>query len=249
MRNFLCLLMLWLAFTSFSAAQTSPLNGSRQMILVTTVNWDAVPGRLQRYERQDTKSKWQKVGEAVKIVVGVKGLGVGVGLHNASGFSLNAPVKKEGDKKSPAGVFELTSVFGSVEKPIWLKMPFIKLVESTECVDDVKSSKYNSIVDRYKVGNFDWNSSEKMLSVGEQYAWGIFVAHNAAPPKAGKGSCIFLHIWQNADSGTVGCTAMQKADIEEILRWLEPEKNPVLVQLPETEYNKLQKTWKLPKNK
>ena len=97
-----------------------------------------------------------------------------------------------------------------------------------------------------KVGNFDWKSSEKMLAVGEQYDLGVFVAHNSER-QAGGGSCIFLHIWKDADSPTVGCTAMARENIEKILTFLDAKKNPVLIQLPEDTYTQFQTKWKLPK--
>ncbi len=232
--------------TAFARNVRKPLSVSTQAILITTENWDAVQGKLQRFERKNTNAKWQKSGEEIAIVVGKKGLGWGVGLHNSKVFQTNQPVKREGDGKSPAGIFSLTSTFGSAPNSdvSWLKMPYVSLTDAIECVDDSKSKQYNLIVDN-KMVNVDWNSSEKMLAVGEQYDFGVFVAHNS-PSTVGKGSCIFLHIWKDENSGTAGCSAMTKANIEEILRWLDKSKNPVLVQLPSSEYRRLRKTWQLP---
>lgn len=78
---------------------------------------------------------------------------------------------------------------------------------------------------------------------------GIFVAYNSYPVTAGNGSCIFLHIWKDNATGTAGCTAMKKANLEKILNWLDPKKNPYLVQLTEDNYKDLQKKWNLPKLK
>ncbi len=154
--------------------------------------------------------------------------------------------KKEGDGKAPAGIFDLTSTFGSIAKPEFVKLPYTKLEESTECVDDSDSVNYNRIVDRFKIGNFDWDSSEKMLAVGAQYDLGVFVGHNSNPVKRGNGSCIFLHIWNDEKTGTAGCTAMKRENIEEILKWLDPAKKPALIQFPAAEYEKLKISWKLP---
>ena len=118
---------------------------------------------------------------------------------------------------------------------------------STECVDDVNSTHYNKVVDRMKVGNFDWKSSEKMLAVGAEYDLGVFVAHNSYPVRRGDGSCIFLHVWKDAASPTSGCTAMERTKLERLLTWVEPKSNPYLVQLPEKEYKNLTRAWGLPK--
>lgn len=216
---------------------------SLQAVVVTTKNWNAVQGKAQLLERKTTKSAWKAVGKSFPVVVGINGL---AWSDDANMKAEAHPHKVEGDGKAPAGIFMLTSAFASGDQKV--NLPFTKLAESTECVDDVKSTHYNKIVDKYKVGNYDWKSSEKMLEVGAQYDMGIFVAHNHERIK-GKGSCIFLHIWKDAASGTAGCTAMERANIEKIFAWIDDKKNPVLIQLPEDIYQGWQKIWKLPKLK
>ncbi len=219
---------------------------SLQAIVVTTKDWNAVQGKAQIFERENTKTEWKKIGESFAVVVGKNGL---AWSDDAQMKAETEPHKVEGDGKAPAGIFNLTSAFGSSDKPDFVKLPYTQLEESTECVDDVKSASYNRIVDKNKIGNFDWNSSEKMLAVGAQYDLGVFVAHNSNPPQKGKGSCIFLHIWKNEMSGTAGCTAMKRENIETVLSRLDKRKNPVLIQLPEKNYQNYQKLWKLPKLK
>ena len=157
------------------------------------------------------------------------------------------PRKKEGDGKSPSGLFPLTTSFGRADKAAGISLPYTKLGEYTECVDDVNSFHYNKIVDRLQVGNFDWKSSEKMLEIGPAYDLGINVAHNSYPVVKGKGSCIFLHVWSNATTGTSGCTAMKREDLQKILAWADPGKNPYLVQMAKSDYKNLRKKWNLPK--
>ncbi|MEP7272621.1 MAG: L,D-transpeptidase family protein, partial [Acidobacteriota bacterium] len=115
-----------------------------------------------------------------------------------------------------------------------------------ECVDDVDSTHYNRLVDRAKTTTLDWKSSEQMLRRDEQYRWGIIVDHNANTPVPGGGSCIFIHIWAGPSNGTSGCTAMAHGQIEELLGWLIPGAGPVLVQLPQPEFSRLQSLWGLP---
>ena len=242
---FSCLIVLAFLLTE-AQAQSILLNKSRQAIVVMTKDWNAVQGEAQFFERGNAKENWKMVGKPFPIVVGKNGLA----WSDAARIKAEtAPHKREGDGRSPAGIFRLTAAFGSSDKPAWINLPYTELVGSTECVDDSKSSHYNTIVDRMNVGNFDWNSSEKMLAVGAPYDLGVFVAYNSAPPIAEKGSCIFLHIWKNDSTGTAGCTAMQRPNIEMILRRLDPQKNPVLIQMPEIAYRSFQKLWKLPKTK
>lgn len=227
---------------------------STQMIVVTTPDWNTVQGRLQRYARAKAGAAWQPVGGAISIVVGKNGMAWGSGVIALDSLQVDTdPVKREGDGRSPAGVFQLGTTFGyAPEPPAGTMLPYLSLTPSTECVDDIDSKSYNRIVDR-ATAQVDWKSSEHMRNVGEAYRWGIVVNHNgiantgsALPPVRGGGSCIFLHIWKDAAHGTAGCTAMEPTEIEALLRWLDPKRSPVLVQLPAEQYAKAMKQWGLP---
>ena len=224
-----------------------PFSKSLQAVVVTTKDWSAVQGTARLFERKSAKAKWKAVGESFPVVLGRNGLAWGAGLSELPSDTGRLLMKTEGDGKAPAGIFSLTESFGAGLKPDFVKLPFTRLEEYTECVDDAKSIHYNRIVDRLKVGDFDWKSSEKMLAVGAEYELGITVAHNTNPVNKGGGSCIFLHIWKSADEGTAGCTAMARENLETILKWVAPSKNPVLIQLPEDSYQQFQTKWKLPK--
>jgi L,D-peptidoglycan transpeptidase YkuD (ErfK/YbiS/YcfS/YnhG family) len=248
----------WCVSTPAQAGTLKPdaLARSTQMIVVTTPNWNTVEGRLQRYERATTQEKWRPVGEPISIVVGKNGLGWGIGVmatDHATDRLAADPVKREGDGKSPAGLFLLGTAFGYDSAPLrGLKMPYLNLTSSIECVDDPGSKYYNRIVDR-AIATPDWNSSEHMRNAGESYRWGIVVDHNRTvtgdmnPPEPGGGSCVFLHIWHSRDQGTAGCTAMPPTDLETLLTWLDPARKPLLVQLPEPTYERLINRWTLPK--
>jgi len=225
-------------------AVKAPFTESLQALLVTTKDWAAVTGSARLFERKNTRSDWKAVGDAFPVVVGTAGLVWGDYERSPSA---SIKYKTEGDGAAPAGLFPLTASFGSGSKPNGVEMPYTRLDGSTECVDDVRSSFYNRIVNRMQVGNFDWKSSEKMLAVGAKYELGVVVGYNSFPVEKGRGSCIFLHIWKDAESSTLGCTAMERRDLERIVAWASPQKNPYLIQLPESEYKHYRKAWKLPK--
>jgi len=226
--------------------ESSGISGSTQMVVVTTSGWNAVEGRLQRFERASGGKKWQPIGDSFPVVVGKSGLAWGSGMVTVAPVDSADPIKKEGDGRAPAGVFHLSTAFGYApqEQTGW-KMPYVSLTSSVECVDDSNSKFYNRVVDRGTVAA-DWNSSEHMLRPDELYRWGIVVDHNAGPARPGGGSCIFLHIWRGAGIGTVGCTAMPRERVESLLSWLDPAREPLLVQLPASEYKRLRKGWHLP---
>lgn len=243
-----CLTFLLLAVAGCVHAQTNavPLSGCNQLVVVVTKDWDAVPGKMILFHRVGEHGAWHKDGNAFSVIVGRSGLGWGRGLNPDA--KLPGPIKHEGDGKSPAGIFRLSSAFGTDDpgKLKSVRLPYVRLTDAIECVDDVKSTNYNLIVNRDTTTRPDWDSAEKMRAVGARYRLGVVVDHNSAPRENGGGSCIFLHIWQDAKTGTSGCTAMAPENMETLLPWLDPSAHPALVQLPESEYKKLQAAWSLP---
>jgi L,D-peptidoglycan transpeptidase YkuD (ErfK/YbiS/YcfS/YnhG family) len=184
-------------------------------------------------------------GNAIPVVLGKNGLGWGLGLVDAKERA--GPRKIEGDNRAPAGIFHLGPAFGYAPAPSahWIKLPYVPLTKTTEGVDDPGSHYYNQLVDRSKVARVDWHSSEQMRRAGDLYKWGVFVAHNPAAT-SGAGSCIFLHIWKNSSTPTTGCTAMAERDLVELLRWLDPAAQPILVQMPRADYQTFQTQLRLP---
>ena len=252
----LLLTMLPAAFASVGGGgNLDALQVGTQLMVVTTSGWDAVAGRLQRYERAAPGVEWRPVGKPVAIVVGEHGTGWGIGVVATEGArAASDPLKREGDGKSPAGVFALGSAFGYAAQPLpGLKMRYRTLTPTVECVDDVRSAHYNRIVDRSVVAA-DWNSSEHMRDAGESYVWGMVVDHNNAvadrgdhAPLPGGGSCIFLHVWHSQRQGTAGCTAMAQNDLLALLGWLDPARKPLLVQMPQSVYQRVSEQWRLPR--
>jgi D-alanyl-D-alanine dipeptidase len=111
-------------------------------------------------------------------VIGKQGFGWGIGLHGTG--EPGAPVKKEGDQKSPAGVFKLYSLFGTASptQVSFLRFPYEQVGPSTEAIDDPRSRYYNRIVDRTGVKYRDWTTSESMLAVADRYRFGVMLEHN-----------------------------------------------------------------------
>jgi zinc D-Ala-D-Ala dipeptidase len=218
------------------------LSPSRQLLVVTTADWPAVEGRLYRFERSAAGDPWRPVGESVPVVVGRGGLGWGVGLYDAAGAA--GPVKREGDGRSPAGMYALGVAFGFADA-VPSALGYHRLTAATECVDDSRSVYYNSLVERNRAAAIDWSSSERMRAIEPEYRLGVFVDHNV-PAQPGRGSCIFLHIWKGPTSPTDGCTAMPDTSLAEIVAWLTPRPPPILVQLPRAEYDQRRQTWGLP---
>jgi D-alanyl-D-alanine dipeptidase len=158
------------------------------------------------------------------------------------------PIKREGDNRSPAGVFRLTSAFGYAPKSSfpWIRMPYVEATDAYKCVDDVRSVHYNQMLFAAPGTPIDWKSAEDMHRRDSLYSLGVVVEHNGNGREVGGGSCIFLHIWPGADGNTSGCTAFASDAMNELLAWLDPDALPILVQLPRSSYERLRSQWRLP---
>jgi len=248
--NFIIVLILFFTFGCKSNKQSSVISeNSAQIILVITDSLSANKGYLYAFEK-DPANNWKSFLDSVKVVLGAKGLGLGKGLHIPSDLK-GFPKKIEGDGRSPAGIFSLSSIFGYFpkEEMVNLKMPYTQITESVECVDDTSSKFYNQIMKKDTLLNkmdIDWKSSEKMHNAGIYYELGVIVNHNCTSDKSNSGSCIFLHNWADSNETTAGCTAMKPSDMKKIAFWLGENKEPILVQLTKREYLEKTKTWNLP---
>ena len=174
----------------------------------------------------------------------ITGLAWGVRFDDVSA---EGPHKHEGDGKAPAGIFPLDTAFGfgSLDSMRDVRLPYVQLLPTTDCVDDVASTHYNTVVDKARVSRVDWNSAEHMREVG-QYKIGVVVGYNASPPVKARGSCIFLHIWAGPNSHTAGCTALDETKLRDLILWADPTKRPLLVQLTRDAYTDLRTRYGLP---
>lgn len=221
---------------------------TRQMMVVTTDDWNASSGSLQSFERDSAGGAWRLRGDPVAVVVGRNGAAWGIGLnpHVDAG-----PVKREGDGRSPAGVFEIGAAFG-YEPELTTRLYYRALDADDWCIDLPKSPLYNHIVNAREVGAAAVvGSSEPMrrdlhANGDPAYKLGFVIAHNPQGAEYGAGSCIFAHLWKSPTSGTAGCTAMAEAPLRDLLGWLVPDAHPVFVLLPRAEYARRAPAWQLP---
>ena len=200
----------------------------QQVVLVLPEGVNAVPAQVWLLERAGDGTFWQVAVGPLPASVGKNGAGWGRGepaLPNPGRY----PDKKEGDGRSPAGVFRLPFAFGSSPAaPIGVKLPWQECTSTLRGVDDVKSKYYNRIVDEAAVPDKDWDSAETMRREDGLYEMGLMIGHN--PDRvAGGGSCIFLHVWKGPGQGTAGCTALEAENVREIITWLDPGMAPLLV--------------------
>ena len=132
--------------------------------------------------------------------------------------------KREGDKRTPAGIFRLGFVFGSEETPN-PDYPFRAVTQESFWVDDPDSRFYNQWVEGE--AERDWSSAERLANSPTAYALAVVVEYNyGQEAEPGKGSAIFLHV---GDEPTSGCIALEKADLTALVQWLDEDASPRIV--------------------
>ena len=117
--------------------------------------------------------------------------------------------KKEGDKKSPKGIFEIGDLYyrkDRIEKPLTL-LKCIEIKKEMGWCDDIHfPKKYNKLIKvnkKYK--------HEKLKRKDTKYDLLVPIKYNFKKPITGLGSCIFMHLTTNYKP-TKGCIALKKKD-------------------------------------
>ena len=125
-----------------------------------------------------------------------------------------AQKKKEGDKKTPAGLFSLGKVYYRRDKIRNLKTNLKKIVINKKMAwcDDPNNKFYN------KLTLTNDKSKEKLFRKDNLYNIIVVINYNIKPIIKNKGSAIFIHLARKNYSGTMGCIGLKKKDLLDILK-------------------------------
>ena len=184
---------------------------SSQVILVTN-NKSFFFTKQKVYTLEKINNQWKSVFEPFNAVIG------------KNGFA-KPHEKREGDGKTPSGIFPLKMTFG-YDESIKTKMPYRQALADDLWIDDVNAVDYNRWV---KKGATKAKSYEKMRRDDNLYKYGIVIEYNTDPVIKGHGSAIFFHVWGGEGAPTEGCVAVSEEDILKILGWLDPQANPLII--------------------
>jgi L,D-peptidoglycan transpeptidase YkuD (ErfK/YbiS/YcfS/YnhG family) len=103
-------------------------------------------------------------------------------------------------------------------------------------VDDINDSRYNRMLRIFDKSVLP-SSYEVMRRADGVYRYGAVIGYNDMA-QSGRGSCIFIHLNHADKHPTSGCTAMDEAPLVELLKWLDPQKNPQIMQVLKSECGK-----------
>lgn len=120
--------------------------------------------------------------------------------------------QKEGDLKTPVGIFNITQAFGIKENP-GTKLKYVKVTENLyACDEDCKY--YNQIIDSKKTKH--QCKGEHLIDYSPQYNYAMcinFNSENIYP----KGSNIFIHV-KGTKNYTAGCIAIDEESMVKLLQ-------------------------------
>jgi L,D-peptidoglycan transpeptidase YkuD (ErfK/YbiS/YcfS/YnhG family) len=179
-----------------------------QLISVVAGGDGQTTATFTAYERRDTG--WQQVFGPWDARVGYAGF---------------APpgAKREGDGRTPSGAYGFDFFFGVQSDP-GVQFPY-RVVTSNAIVwdDDPTSALYNEWVDS---STQDAGADPEPMYNVPAYSYGAVIAYNDGKVP-GLGSAIFLHV--ATGGATAGCVSLPSASLLEVLRWLDPARQPRIV--------------------
>lgn len=185
------------------------LLGAGQTVVVETKSERSQTGVLSLRERRPDGS-WAIVMSGIPVTLGKNGIAK----------------TKEGDGRTPSGVYRLGGAFGTAAKPAGLRLDYARTTKQDYWIDDPASPDYNRRVTYAGDPDRKWKSYERLYQPLYKYA--IVVRYNDDPVVPGKGSAIFLHVWRGPDKPTAGCIAMSEPNLLKLLAALDPERAPAI---------------------
>jgi len=126
--------------------------------------------------------------------------------------------KKEGDKKTPKGIFEIENLYyrkDRIKKP-QTSLKCIEIKENMGWCDDINfKKKYNKL---FKIDNK--TNHEKLKRKDHKYDLLIPIKYNFLKPIKNLGSCIFIHLTKDYKP-TAGCIALKEKDFLIMLKLID----------------------------
>jgi L,D-peptidoglycan transpeptidase YkuD (ErfK/YbiS/YcfS/YnhG family) len=197
--------------SAFLKSQSNKIDKSTQIILVVD-NSSFFFTKTTIYAMEKRGDDWQMAFDPLDAVIG------------RNGFT---PVgeKREGDGKTPSGIYPLKMAFG-YDEIVKTKMPYRQTLADDLWVDDPNADDYNHWAKKQETRAASY---EIMKRDDNLYKYGIVIEYNTNPVIKGNGSAIFLHIWKGEGIPTAGCVAVSEENIIKILEWLDPAASPLII--------------------
>ena len=123
--------------------------------------------------------------------------------------------KREGDKKTPKGMFEIEKLYfrkDRIKRPI-TSLKCVEIKKNMGWCDDINfPKKYNKLIKAN-----DNLRHEKLTRKDHKYNLLVPIKYNFKKTIPGRGSCIFIHLTKNYKP-TAGCIALKEKDFLILLK-------------------------------
>lgn len=127
--------------------------------------------------------------------------------------------EREGDGKTPVGVFHFTKAFGIAPDP-GCPLPYTQVDATDYWVGDSTSPLYNQFASTRDGVTFKLDDSEHLIDYVKPYQYCLNISYNKEGTP-GRGSAIFLHCYSDRRF-TAGCVAIPEEAMQRVLRRLRP---------------------------
>lgn len=213
----------------YHPSRLAHVDGAGQVIVVTAPSWRSTHATLRAYER-DGDGGWRQVVDATPARLGWSGL-------------YQADQRRQGSGKTPAGTFAIPSAFGRLPDP-GTALPYVQFDRNDAWTYD-RAHPYTYNV--FQTAPVSWASYgtdvEHLWQHGKQYRYVAVMDYNlpggpirtgadgirrsTTAPDTHAGGGIFLHVTDG--TATAGCIAIPQRTMRDVLRWLDPDRHPVIV--------------------
>lgn len=171
------------------------VGNAEQVLVVAAFSEDATDAWVSLHEKQ-ADGTWHMVMTTPGFI-GKNGLGK----------------TKEGDAKTPKGVFHFNRAFGIADDP-GSKIPYVKADDNTYWSGDLREGfHYNELVNTKDLPDLDVNECEHITDYIYHYQYCLNISYNEKGTP-GLGSGIFLHCFGPAKPFSAGCVAIPEEQMK-----------------------------------
>lgn len=215
----------------YDPTRLTHLGSARQVVVVTASSWSTSFATVRTY-RKDS-SGWHQQFAPMSARIGSRGFAQFGQRRQKSG-------------ETPAGTFALLRAFGSATDP-GTTLPYRQFDRNDWWPYDPRDPRtYNVAQFRGRSAATLWRPSwaEHLWNFHDQYAYAVVLDYNlpsgvyrsgsqrfaTATSDTRAGGGIFLHVKNTR--ATAGCIAVSRSGMRDVVRWLDPSQDPVIVMAP-----------------
>lgn len=183
------------------------LDSITQLVVIYNLKPELNTANLVALEKKE--GNWTAVFDPIEAGIGRKG------------FALPGK-KREGDSKSPTGLFRLGLLYG-YEKTVDTQMPYRQSTSEDKWIDDPESPDYNKPIK----GETKAKSFENLKISSDEYKLCMVIEYNMHPIVKGMGSAIFMHLsFGESVNPSSGCVVLTPENMIKLLKWMNPNAKP-----------------------